>query len=946
MSWKSFGGISQLSTSNVNVTTITANDIILRKAYAGDFAIAGSIIVNTDAEITGNLVVGKSSTLNDVSMTSLNVSSKAVFRGDVSMNQTLSANNISSNTIQTSGDVTLGSHLYLNTPHYFYGTSQGIGLDRTDPKATLDICSNQISSLNVGTSTNTNKNILAKNGLNNGVVIGASGSQSSIDFFTTNDISINTYGDSYIHCDNSGMILEAPLNIKCLSNMVISGSNHANTEHISNETLTLYDNIQTGSYYFPDVYRLKFKDENQNIYQLKTNLGKNTAFSSCDTTKNAVSMISLTNHEGYGAGFVAGNYPTFQQNQENGPKNSMFSYGLMDKSGNYMPTETVVYGSPTNTKYLATTGINTYRPRTDQYVLDINGPVHVDNGDIINVNNTAFEILKMKQAMYTKKYIMAIGASIDVSGSYIYSTGQNTKIGYRYSVLFSSNGGVTWNSSTLFPNDDLDNSNNAVVSGNIINQLAVYDSNYAFITGNNNMISYTYNGGITWQRINTIDTSNVRIQTADYNAISIYDLSNNSNSLRVYLSVDISGSYSKITSFDVSFSDLTGIKPSGQTITKQIRLYSSTTKIQYMDSATSKLYVTGNKILVYDISTILTSPHYSYGPIASTFESNYYIWSKIHVYSDTYAIAIGNALNVANGGAGGSYSSNVSIISTIKNFTMNTLYTYTATDPLNSLFGTVSTYDSVDETSIFYYPMDCIIKDVYIQDPSNVIVIGNCKELIIDDGVLTSTHEVGGFILVSYDSGTTWSDISVPLLNASGKSNLLLGTPNILHNITIPDTNTLLIAYSIVPSVVDPSNNYITTGQSGIYSCFTPNYLNAANNHVMDICGNVSIYGSLFATSLTCNSFTNLSDYRIKQDVCLIDDLSIDSLRPVQYTNTLNGKCELGFVAHELQEHLPMLVEGEKDGANYQSVNYTGIIALLVKEIQVLKKEIENLKNK
>jgi hypothetical protein len=40
------------------------------------------------------------------------------------------------------------------------------------------------------------------------------------------------------------------------------------------------------------------------------------------------------------------------------------------------------------------------------------------------------------------------------------------------------------------------------------------------------------------------------------------------------------------------------------------------------------------------------------------------------------------------------------------------------------------------------------------------------------------------------------------------------------------------------------------------------------------------------------------------------------------------------------------LVNGEKDGKNYQSLNYIGIIPILVKEIQELKTEVQNLKQK
>ena len=91
-------------------------------------------------------------------------------------------------------------------------------------------------------------------------------------------------------------------------------------------------------------------------------------------------------------------------------------------------------------------------------------------------------------------------------------------------------------------------------------------------------------------------------------------------------------------------------------------------------------------------------------------------------------------------------------------------------------------------------------------------------------------------------------------------------------------------------------------------------------------------------------SFTATSDYRIKENVQPITR-TIDNLRPLSYFNRLTCKEDMGFIAHELQELFPFLVNGEKDGENYQSVNYTGLIGLLVKEIQDLKKEVKEIKS-
>ena len=86
-------------------------------------------------------------------------------------------------------------------------------------------------------------------------------------------------------------------------------------------------------------------------------------------------------------------------------------------------------------------------------------------------------------------------------------------------------------------------------------------------------------------------------------------------------------------------------------------------------------------------------------------------------------------------------------------------------------------------------------------------------------------------------------------------------------------------------------------------------------------------------------TFTNGSDYRIKENIEEITQ-SIDNLKPIKYNIIGNNEVSFGFLAHELQESFPELVEGEKDCERFQSVNYIGLIAVLTKELQDLKKRI------
>ena len=105
-------------------------------------------------------------------------------------------------------------------------------------------------------------------------------------------------------------------------------------------------------------------------------------------------------------------------------------------------------------------------------------------------------------------------------------------------------------------------------------------------------------------------------------------------------------------------------------------------------------------------------------------------------------------------------------------------------------------------------------------------------------------------------------------------------------------------------------------------------------NFLSDISGNYNV---------TANP--TLSDYRIKTKIRPLDkSFTVDKLKPILYTNTTNNKQEIGVIAHELQEIYPFLVNGVKDGVELQSVNYSGLIGILINEIKDLKTEIKLIK--
>ena len=108
----------------------------------------------------------------------------------------------------------------------------------------------------------------------------------------------------------------------------------------------------------------------------------------------------------------------------------------------------------------------------------------------------------------------------------------------------------------------------------------------------------------------------------------------------------------------------------------------------------------------------------------------------------------------------------------------------------------------------------------------------------------------------------------------------------------------------------------------------------------LNVSGTATIGGNITAGNLIGYALYVSSDYRLKSNVQpLTINRTVDVLKPVEYDH-ITGH-QMGFIAHEVQTDYPFLVTGEKDGGDYQTVNYNGLIALLVKEIQDIKGRLD-----
>ena len=103
--------------------------------------------------------------------------------------------------------------------------------------------------------------------------------------------------------------------------------------------------------------------------------------------------------------------------------------------------------------------------------------------------------------------------------------------------------------------------------------------------------------------------------------------------------------------------------------------------------------------------------------------------------------------------------------------------------------------------------------------------------------------------------------------------------------------------------------------------------------------------GEIYTGSGTLLTFANASDYRLKEDVQAMQGAlsKVMALKPVTFKWKSDGSFGEGFIAHELQEVVPLAVSRHKDAVDdnnnpsYQAIDQSKLVATLTAAIQELK---------
>lgn len=583
-SWKRYGGVNKTDKfKNLTIGTIVADQVLLRQKV--------STITNFNTSIT---VTGGISVTNDI-------------KGE----------NINAVTGFTAATATIYNKLNIGkgngTYNYLASNATGIGINNDIPSASLDIYGNLI----VRSPYTSTRNIIAQNSNTKGIVVSVDANNYSyIDFFNTNnttntnigatDAKITTYSNTFqldasnikiisgsafdISSNNTGNIRtrsamklssnsSVDITANTLLNLISPNTTIYSRLHITNrdvstnilnETLVVYD-ISAGLYLY-DVY-------NDSSY----NKGNALTLVSNDSSSNTFMNIVTPSKLGLGIG--GGSYV-------NDTNRSFGTIGVFNSQNQYIPAQNIVTGN-SKAKYYTTTSVNKYSPKTENYVMDINGAVRITNGEINKVQDVSFQILNIAFSKIDKLFGIAVGTPGP-------PTSQSR---YTQYIYYTNDGGINWKLSTV---DD----NATGIAGTAKNlSIYVYDRSYAVIGTSSGNLLYSTNGGINWSKY----------VVPDYNFNNIFILKKTDGYYRVFTAYDSSyGYFDTNTTTTISFSDYA----------RPLNIITN-----FIDGSSNYVYYVGTGIQRFNISSY-------------TFDVSFNIntYKHINVLDNSYAIAVGNSI--------------------------------------------------------------------------------------------------------------------------------------------------------------------------------------------------------------------------------------------------------------------------------------------------------------
>jgi hypothetical protein len=483
MSWKSQGSVERISqSSSLTLNNLVTDTFILKNQYKGQWDIDGGLNVKYESLLEGNLYVNKNATI--------------VGNVDISGAMNVADTNIF-------GDILVAENAYVRKNIYMdlsggttlHGENRKFGFNMVNPSSTIDISGDLVRTIDIHSSLEANKNVVARNYQDKGLTMNIDGSGAYIDFYVDSSINNLENYNARLLCEPGGKFTIDVTNTMQFKPHIIF-SETSTDGIIADERIIIYDNAGTDVQYMKDMYDASY---------LKT--GTALFLVAGDNSSNV--FFRTSTREGRGLTLGGGFFPN---NRINGV------ISLIDTSNVKYPALNIVSGKTANgaiiPKNLRTSiGVNKYDvyqngAGENVYAMDINGPLRLGHQEIIVAGDVSFEIIEM--AFYESVGI-AIGSPIQAGVS-----------SYTQYFLKTIDGGYTWTAKRILSSTGQPFSGGLEIGSQLFRSISISSTQNYLIGGTGRYLFYTSNGGDSW--------TNLIVSEADGNTFNIESL---------YLDIDI-----------------------------------------------------------------------------------------------------------------------------------------------------------------------------------------------------------------------------------------------------------------------------------------------------------------------------------------------------------------------------------------------------------------------
>ena len=454
MSWKKYGGINKLDKlNNISVNTIVTDKFTLKNFYVGDWDICGGLRTKDDAII----------------MKDLTVDGDIYGAGNITIDGAMNVFN--TNII---GNIFIAENAFVRENLFmdfsggtvFHGENRKFGFNTVTPQATIDISGDLVRTIDIHTSTITNKNVIARNVANQGMTVNIEPTRSYIDFYVDNSMNLATenFNGRLLYEQGGNFTIDVSNIVKFKPRVIFSQDLTKN--FIADERTIFYGNPLADVPYIPTIY-------GDNTFKT----GTAAYLVAGDNSSNA--FFRLGTEKGSGMTLGGGYFP--------GDK-IMGVVALIDASNTKYPAMNVISGNLiSNLK--TSIAVNKYNVSTlnggNRFAMDINGPVKLAHQELIVAADISFQVYKTGFFGNTG---YAIGSPVSADP-------------YRQFFLKTVDGGYTWTQSRIVDSGGNPNLNSLEVTAHYFNAIYAISASDILIAGDNRYFFRSTNGGGFWTKI-------------------------------------------------------------------------------------------------------------------------------------------------------------------------------------------------------------------------------------------------------------------------------------------------------------------------------------------------------------------------------------------------------------------------------------------------------------